>query len=331
MLKSLVLSDSPRYFDQAIGPCYHYSPTTAALLYEVTPLYHRGSGRYGHSQAKSEAMTAKELTGTIRTAALAHVVAGVTQAALYTANEQGEYEWQQREELPWAGLPTTAAIVHVRYLPCPLRAFFINQPPTDHKITNMRFNDFILFLQEWIEQQPYYFPALRRAERAASGLAWAISHSPPYLTTDSLPSFACYAFFREVGNVRRPSPDLFDRDGNVIPSKTRINPESTVMRGSRNEKRRHIPRAQIVWDLFTNGKRTGDNWARLDGNPSNDRIENLYYPGLRHQHANQYEESERAKDAVFPYRKQLPTSLYLSRGWRYGIERLAFDIDEVLL
>lgn len=272
---------------------------------------------------------ANELSGRIRTVALAHVAAGATQAALYTVNEWGDYEWQQRDSLPWLGLPTTAAIVHVRYLPCPLRAFTLSRPAY-MRITDIAFNDFISFVQEWIEEQPYYFPALRRAERAASGLAWAIGHSPTYLTTASLPSYACYAFFREVGNARRPSPDLFDRDGNVKPSKTRVNPEVMVMRGARHEKRVHVPRAQIVWELFTNGAQPDYNWFRNDSNPSNDRIENIAPQGFRSKHPTEFARSKNTADAVFAYDKQLPRSLYLSRGWRYGIERLAFDIDEAL-
>lgn len=328
MLKSLILSDPPRYFEQATGTCYHYSPTTAALLYEVTPLYHRGAGRYGHSQAKSEAVMARDLSGKIRTAAIAHVAAGTVNAALYTANEQGEYEWQSRNELPWQGLSPTASITHIRYLPCPLKSFVETLAP-DKRITDIRVDDFLLFAQEWVEQQPYYFPALRRAEKAASGLTWCVHHSAPYLTTASLPSYACYAFFREIGNARRPSPDLFDRDGNAIPSKTRVNPEVSVMRGARNEKRKHIPRAQIVWELFTNGEQDY-NWFRNDDNPSNDRIENLVPKGFRSRHAIAFAHSNLTKDAVFPYSKLFPRELYFTRGWRYGIERLAFDIDERL-
>jgi hypothetical protein len=272
---------------------------------------------------------AESLSGKIRTAAIAHGAAGQVQAAVYTVNEWGDYEWQMRDSLPWAGLSTTAAITHIRYLPCPLKAF-TGTLPSDKRITDMRFDDFLLFAQEWIERQPYFFPALRRAEKAACGLAWAIHHSPGYLTTASLPSYACYAFFREVGNARRPSPDLFDKDGNAMPSKTRINPGSTIMRGTRAEKRKHIPRAQIVWELFSYDQEIDYYWWRHDSNLSNDRIENLAPRGFRSRHAIPYAHSNLTKDAVFPYDKQLPHSLYLSRGWRYGIERLAFDIDEVL-
>lgn len=331
MLRSLQLRDPALFFPQPYGECYHYSPTTAALLYEVYPIAHRGAKRDGNSAARSMAKTALELTGTIRTAALAHVGAGVVNAAVWAAEEDGSYTWWRMSELPWSGIPRTAAIVHVRLLPCPLLAFRrAMYPGVTTKIIDIRLQDFINWVPEWIASHPYYFPALRQAELAARGLQTTIANTLPYLTVESLPSFACWAMFREVGNVRVFSPDLFDRDGNAIPSKTRKDPEVVVSRGARQDKKVVIPRASIVYELFAH--RSPHEWQpqRHDGTHTNDRIENIVPRGFRTIHSAAYAESLQTTDAVFHYSKVLPPSLHFTRFWRHGIDRLAFDIDERL-
>jgi hypothetical protein len=134
----------------------------------------------------------------------------------------------------------------------------------------------------------------------------------------------------EVGNVRTPSPDLFDEDGNAKPSKTRLEPMSVVSRGSRLEKKRLLPRAALVWELFNHQSPYEWSGVRRDFNVTNDRIENIQIYADKTRHPAQFQYSLDTAQAVYPYRELLPSSLYLTRGWRYGIERLAFDIDKRL-
>lgn len=329
MLKSLVLSSPALFFPQAMGACYHYSPTTAALLYEVTVVRHRGAHSPGHSVALSNMRSCLELSGTCRLAALAHQTGQVINAAMWMAGEDGQYEWWRMSELPWLGIPRTAAIVHVRSLPCPLRAY-TRPMPVATRIASISHTEFLSFLHEWIPQQPYYFPAIRQAELAARGFLDVVRSVPDYQTKDSLPSFACHVLFTEVGNARTPSPDLFDENGNAKPSKTAIDPESRVMRGGRNEKRIHLPRAALVNELFTHESAYDWPGVRLDGNVTNDRVENVVMRTMSMKHPIPYMFSKMTADAVFPYKQQLPTSLYFTRSWRYGIDRLAFDIDATL-
>ena len=331
MLKSLILPDRAVFFPQAHGPCYHYAPTTAALLYEVTVIRHRGSHSPGHSVALSNMRTCFELSGTCRLVALAHSSAGgAVNAGMYMATESGQYEWWRMSELPWPGISQTAALVHVRSLSCPLAAY-VGSRPSDTRIGNMSLHSFLAFLHEWVQFHPYYFPALRQAELAARGFNQVTQEPKNWgLSIKSLPSFACHAFFTEVGNVRRPSPDLFDPDGNAKPSKTRLEPISVVSRGSRLEQKRLLPRAALVWELFMH--ESPFFWAgyRVDGNVTNDRIENIQARNIKTRHPQQFKLSLDTADAVFPYVDHLPSGLYLTRPWRYGIERLAFDIDATL-
>lgn len=322
---SLTLAAQPHYFPQNPGPCYHYSPTTAALLYEVVMVRRRAdrsrprSGNLLGRALFDEAAYARSLNLPVKFAAIAHSTPFLTNAAKYSPTDDG-YEWLQMNEVPWPGMPESAAIVHLRRLFCPVAAFRATQPE-DMKIHQANFSAYLEFLHQWVPQQPYYFPALRQAEISAQAVARAILTMPQHMTLHSLPGFATLALFKEVGNARAPSPDLFDRKGNVVPSRTRIDPQVTVMRGGK-----HTARAQLVYELFNNG----GEWEprRADHSLVNDRIENIAPTIWRSQHPTEFVRSSRLADVVFPHKHLLPTSIHFTRGWRHGIERLAFDIDQ---